>query len=307
MGSPHRRKFFIMCITDFPTTTMSAVKVVPEDSFFQTELASAGAKLVVVDFTATWCGPCKRIAPFFDELSTKYSKAVFLKVDVDQCQETAAANGVSAMPTFIFFRNKTKIDKIQGADNKALEEKIKQHYGEDGGDSEEAGVKGMMDLSTFIDKARSECLNEDDDHPYTHCLASGGGYLQSDCDEQVILSLAFNQGVKIHSLKIKAPKDKGPKTLRVFMNQPNTLDFDKADSMASAQDISITLKQLEGEIIPLKYVKFQNVNNVQFFFKDNQEGGEITQIDYLSVIGTPIDTTNMKDFKRVAGKKGETE
>ena len=41
--------------------------------------------------------------------------------------------------------------------------------------------------------------------------------------------------------------------------------------------------------------------------KDNQGGGEVTQIDYLSVIGTPIDTTNMKDFKRVAGKKGETE
>ena len=41
--------------------------------------------------------------------------------------------------------------------------------------------------------------------------------------------------------------------------------------------------------------------------QDNQEGGEVTQIDFLSVIGTPIDTTNMKDFKRVAGKKGETE
>ena len=172
-----------MCITDFPTTTMSAVKVVPEDSSFQAELASAGSKLVVVDFTATWCGPCKRIAPFFDELSTKYDRAVFLKVnppifyikyfrsslqvDVDQCQETAAANGVSAMPTFIFFRNKTKIDKIQGADNKALEEKvkddiiyetgysfasfnyqIKQHYGEDGGDGEDAGVKGNLLVSS---------------------------------------------------------------------------------------------------------------------------------------------------------------
>ena len=48
---------------------------------------------------------------------------VSFEVDVDQCQETAASNGVSAMPTFIFFRNKTKIDKIQGADNKSLEDK----------------------------------------------------------------------------------------------------------------------------------------------------------------------------------------
>jgi len=286
---------------------MSAVKGVLEDSMFQVELAAAGPKLVVVDFTATWCGPCKRIAPFFDELSTKYPKAVFLKVDVDQCQETAAANGVSAMPTFICFRNKTKIDKIQGADNKALEEKIKQHYGDDGGDGEEAGVKGMMDLATFIDKKESECLNEEDDHPYSHCLTSGGGFLQSDCDEQLILALAFNQGVKIHSLKIKAPKDKGPKTLRIFMNQPNTLDFDKADSMGATQDIDITPNQLDGEVIPLKFVKYQNVINLQFFFKDNQEKGEITQIDHLAVIGSPIDTTNMKEFKRVAGKKGETE
>jgi len=286
---------------------MSAVKVIQEDSMFQTELSSAGSKLVVVDFTASWCGPCKRIAPFYDELSTKYPKAVFLKVDVDQCQETAASNGVSAMPTFIFFRNKTKIDKIQGADNKSLEDKIKQHYGEDGGDGEDAGVKGMMDLSTFIDKAQSECLNEDDDHPYAHCLTSGGGFLQSDCDEQLILALAFNQGVKLHSLKIKAPQDKGPKTLRIFMNQPNTLDFDKADSMVATQDLILTPDQLNGSVIPLKFVKFQNVKGIQFFFKDNQEGGEVTQIDYLNVIGTPIDTTNMNDFKRVAGKKGETE
>merc|ERR1712083_708508 len=89
-----------------------------------------------------------------------------------------------------------------------------------GGDGEDAGVKGMMDLSTFIDKAQSECLNEDDDHPYSHCLTSGGGFLQSDCDEQLILALSFNQGVKIHSIKLKAPADKGPKTLRIFMNQP---------------------------------------------------------------------------------------
>jgi len=286
---------------------MSEVKQVQDDAQFQAEMTSAGTKLVIVDFTASWCGPCKRIAPFYEELSSKYPNAVFLKVDVDQCQETAGAHGVTAMPTFMFFRNKTKLDKLQGADNKALEDMIKKHYGEEGGETEDAGVKGMLDLLTFIDKSKSECLNEDDDHPYAHCLTSAGGFLQSDCDEQIILSLSFNQSVKIHSLKLKAPSDKGPKTLRVFQNQPNTLDFDAADSMAAAQDVELTEKQLSGEIVPLKFVKFQNVGNIQFFFKDNQCGGDVTQIDYLSIIGTPIDTTNMKDFKRVAGKKGETE
>ena len=93
------------------------------------------------------------------------------------------------------------------------------------------------DLGQYINKSQSECLNEADDHPYAHCLTSGGGYLESDCDEQLIIALSFQQPVKVHSLKIKAPKDKGPKTLRIFQNQPNTLDFDKADSMTATQDL----------------------------------------------------------------------
>lgn len=282
------------------------VVVIRDDPHFQGELHNAGTKLVVVDFTASWCGPCKRIAPFFEELSTKYPNAVFLKVDVDECTETAGSNNVSAMPTFIFFRNKTKVDRMQGADTEQLENKVKQYYG-DGGVEEDSGVKGFMDLTTFISKNQCECLNESDDHPYTNCLTGGGGHMESDCDEQIILSLTFNQAVKAHSLKVKAPRDKGPKTIRIFLNHPNTLDFDKADSMASVQDLQLTPDQLDGTPIPLRFVKFQNVQNMQFFIKDNQGGGEVTQVDHFAVIGTPISTTNMGDFKRVSGKKGEGE
>jgi hypothetical protein len=129
--------------------------------------------------------------------------------------------------------------------------------------------------------------------------------LESDCDEQLILALAFQQPVKVHSIKIKAPKDKGPKLVRIFQNQPNTLDFDKADSMTSTQDLELTPDQLDGEPILLRYVKYQNVQNLQLFFKDNQADSETTQIDYLAIIGSPINSTNMGEFKRVAGKKGE--
>lgn len=68
----------------------------------------------------------------------------------------------------------------------------------------------------------------------------------------------------------------------------------------------MTPEDLEGNPVNLRYVKFQNVNNIQFFIKDNQSGDEITQIDYLAIIGSPISTTNMGDFKRIAGKKGES-
>jgi len=92
------------------------------------------------------------------------------------------------------------------------------------------------------------------------------------------------------------------------MNQPTTIDFDKADGMTSTQDIALTQTQLEsGELIPLKFVKFQNVQNLQLFIRDNQEGEEVTVVDQLHIIGCPIDATNMKDFKRVAGKAGESE
>ncbi|XP_060536095.1 thioredoxin-like protein 1 [Cylas formicarius] len=284
---------------------MANIKAVTDEANFQAELSAAGAKLVVVDFTATWCGPCQRMAPIFQQLAGKYPRASFLKVDVDQCQETAAAQGVSAMPTFIFYRNKTKIDRLQGADPTGLENKIQQYYGSEEGEDAE-GIAGHMDLFPFIMKAQCECLNESDEHPLTHALQSGGGFLQSDCDEQLIISITFNQSVKIHSLKIKAPADKGPKIIRIFINQPRTLDFDLADSYTSVQDVELTPEDLEGNPVNLKYVKFQNVQNVQFFIKDNQEGGDVTQIDHLAIVGSPITTTNMGDFKRVAGKKGES-
>lgn len=65
-------------------------------------------------------------------------------------------------------------------------------------------------------------------------------------------------------------------------------------------------KDLAGNPINLRYVKFQNVQNIQIFIKDNHGGGEITQIDYIGFIGSPITTTKMEDFKRITGKKGES-
>ncbi|KAH8022657.1 hypothetical protein HPB51_000957 [Rhipicephalus microplus] len=70
------------------------VKQVTDDARFQAELSNSGASLVIVDFTASWCGPCQRMAPVFESLSNKYTQAVFLKVDIDQCQDIAAAHGL---------------------------------------------------------------------------------------------------------------------------------------------------------------------------------------------------------------------
>ena len=62
-------------------------------------------------------------------------------------------------------------------------------------------------------------------------------YMINDCVFQLIISITFTQAVKVHSLKIKAPQDKGPKTLKLFINQPRTLDFDMADSNQAVQQL----------------------------------------------------------------------
>ncbi|EFO94778.1 hypothetical protein CRE_10664 [Caenorhabditis remanei] len=103
------------------------VVVVNGDSDFDRKFASANGKACFIDFTASWCGPCKYIAPIFSELSDQYKGSVFLKVDVDECRGTAATYGVNAMPTFIAFVNGQKKQTIQGADEGGLRSMVSKY------------------------------------------------------------------------------------------------------------------------------------------------------------------------------------
>ncbi len=103
------------------------------DTLAEYQKLCSSHSLVVFDFYATWCGPCKAIAPFIETLETHYPTVVFAKVnsclfkiDVDKSPEIAQSEGVTSMPTFIFYK-KTKLNTITGANRSAIEAIIKQH------------------------------------------------------------------------------------------------------------------------------------------------------------------------------------
>eukprot|EP00903_Cladosiphon_okamuranus_P005798 g5745.t1 len=103
------------------------VKEVKTLAALQEELKAAKGMLVVVDFYADWCGPCKQIAPVYKEMAKEFPKAVFLKVNVDNNKETAQKYAVQSMPTFVMLKNGKKVDEIKGAGEDALRQAISRN------------------------------------------------------------------------------------------------------------------------------------------------------------------------------------
>jgi len=270
-----------------------------------------GDKLAVVDFTATWCGPCKQIAPVFASFVNKYPNAFFMKVDVDKCQATAGRFGVTAMPTFIFFKNLQQIDKMSGADPNALEAKIKQHYTDSLDPVMKDAPPGMQCVNSFINKSEFECLNEDSGNPGINCLTTDSAAVtKSDCDEQLLLRIGFQQPVKLHSIRVDPSQSGGveeaPKELLFYANVSSSVDFDTVESCPLSQQITLEKDDvMNGKVLELKYVKFQNVSSLTVFIKSNFGGGDVTSLKLLALYGIPVNQTNMNEFKRVAGKAGE--
>lgn len=96
------------------------IKHIKTESEFNKEIEKG---IVVCDFFATWCGPCRMLAPILEDVSENRDDAVFLKVDVDENYELAKSFGIMSVPTVLFFKDGTLIDKSIGLINS---EKINQ-------------------------------------------------------------------------------------------------------------------------------------------------------------------------------------
>ncbi|NP_001238074.1 uncharacterized protein LOC100527572 [Glycine max] len=84
-------------------------------------------KLMVVDFTASWCGPCKLMDPVIQEFATKYRDVEFVKIDVDELMEVSQHYQVQGMPTFMLLKKGKVANKVVGVRKEELQRLVEQH------------------------------------------------------------------------------------------------------------------------------------------------------------------------------------
>jgi thioredoxin 1 len=109
-------------------TTMSSIRepIMLTDSNFKNELSKYS--ILLIDFWAPWCGPCKMISPIIEQLAREYTgKVVFGKVNIDENRMITQSFGIQSIPTMIIFKNGKAVDIIVGAIPKAqLETRLHQ-------------------------------------------------------------------------------------------------------------------------------------------------------------------------------------
>eukprot|EP01096_Ripella_sp_DP13-Kostka_P000713 TRINITY_DN10828_c0_g1_i1.p1 TRINITY_DN10828_c0_g1~~TRINITY_DN10828_c0_g1_i1.p1 ORF type:complete len:177 (+),score=54.33 TRINITY_DN10828_c0_g1_i1:25-531(+) len=159
----------------------------------------------------------------------------------------------------------------------------------------------VADLYEHVSTADVECLNLAPGFQASHVLTGAG--VKSDCDEQLLITIPFRQPSKLHSIAFSAPDDgSGPRTVKLFVNQ-NSMSFEDG-ARTPTQEIVLTPEQLKGEVIPLRFVKFQNLSFLTLFVEDNQDGTETTTIQKIKLIGVTTKATNVSELKKMPGTDG---
>ncbi|CAK8572342.1 unnamed protein product [Lathyrus sativus] len=171
------------------------------------------------------------------------------------------------------------------------------------GESATAIHKGQVDLLDFIDWTGVECLNQSTTHSLPNAIKQGyredeGLHLESDADEQLLLYIPFTQVIKLYSIVIIGPEVEGPKTVKLFSNKEH-MGFSNVNDYPPSDTAVLSSENLKGKPVLLKYVKFQNVRSLTIFIEDNQTDSEITKVEKILLIGSTVETTDMKGLKKI--------
>lgn len=325
---------------------MSKTVQISSPAHFEGLLKSS--RIVVADFYADWCAPCKAIAPLYEQLSASLSRPnqiTFVKVNTDTQKEIASKNAVTAMPTFIIFKEGKVVERVQGADPRKLQTVVKKLAAEAEGSSSGFGgssgsgsswrigdlPKGYGDVTDQVDLKGLELLNSDSEFGSVRVLVDsakpsglqkGKGsekskdWVESDTDEQLMLFMPFQSTLKVHTLQITSlpPTSEDddvpmrPKTIQIYSNRAHILGFEEADDIPATQAITLSANDWDSTgtaTLSLRFVKFQNVTSLVLFVVDGDGTSEKVRIDRIRIIGETGEKRELGKLEKIGDEHGE--
>ncbi|KAJ6187473.1 hypothetical protein N7519_002381 [Penicillium mononematosum] len=301
---------------------MSVIEISSKEQF--TSLLSS-SRLVVADFYADWCGPCKAIAPAYNSLATQLSRPnliTFTKINVDHQQELAQAYGVTAMPTFIVFKNGRVNQTVKGA-NPAQLNQIVQKLASEASQSDDAATgegsssgepwiggtvpKGYSDITDQVDVKGLELLNRDTDTAEPRAL-----FNTSKPSGLAAKGKAKAADYLLPPAEADADDDETPmrpRNLHLYKNTSHVLGFDEADGIPPVQKVEIKPGDWDAKTgtatVPLRFVNFQNVTSLVMFFVDGDGDSEKLRVDRIRVIGEAGANRSMGKLEKIGDEPGE--
>ncbi|KAJ4855542.1 PITH domain-containing protein [Trichoderma sp. SZMC 28015] len=284
----------------------------------------SSSRIVVADFYADWCAPCKQIAPLYASLAEQISRPnllTFVKIDNDANQDLAQEYGITALPTFLLFRSGKVIHKVQGANPTELRAVIEKLASEleslaegSGSGSGSGGIwkgaeipRGYSDITDQVELRGCELLNADDDAGPVKVLfessqpsalregaSAAKDWVQSGSDDQLLLFIPFQSTIKLHTLQITSFPPEGnsdvsrPGVLHLFINRTSNMDFGEAEDAEPTQAITLEPQDWNADgtaNISLRFVKFQKTTTLTIFVQKGDGEAETVRIDRIKLIG----------------------
>lgn len=200
--------------------------------------------------------------------------------------------------------------------------------------------KNYSDITDQYDPKSLELLNRDSAFGVPRTLlatskpsalsgkakSTGNGapdWVESDTDEQLMLYVPFQSSIKVHSLHITSlppssdddddddddERPMRPKTLRLYVNRSQVLGFDEAEDIPPVQEVTIQPEDYDAKTgtakIELRFVKFQNVTSLVFFFMDGHGESEKLRIDRIRILGETGEKREKGRLEKIGDEHGE--